>query len=376
MTPRQPPKILLVRSSPDLENGRIANELDMFMNAGLDVSVLCWDRRRDYPEQEEHNGYSVRYCHVKGSYTTRALLFQMPKWWLAELLYLLRNTPDCIHAVDFDTVVPALLVKWLKRVPVVFDVYDFYTAKSRAMPAFLKPIVQWAERFCARRVNATIIVDASRTYLLGKPLPKRLVIAENCSYDLADAAWHKPDRDELVIFYGGTIAKFRGLEKLIRVSEGLENVQVVIAGRIKDENYRTILEEARHVEYIGLIDRDEVIRQTYDADAVYSYYDPVLEINRTANSTKMFEAFMCGTPVLANCEPPSARVVGEERCGSCLPYADDDALRSVIVEWRDRRHLARELGANGRRLFEERFDWRTVSERILDVYRELGLVKP
>lgn len=146
-----------------------------------------------------------------------------------------------------------------------------------------------------------------------------------------------------------------------------------MAGWITDERYRALLDAAPHVEYIGLVDYPEALRRTYGADAVFSYYDPALEINRTANSSKMFDAFMCGTAVLANEEPPSAKIVREAQCGSLLPFEDDRGLREVIGRWRDDRRLAASFGQNGRRLFEQRLNWETVRETILDIYRNLGL---
>ena len=366
-------KLTVLRSGPALHNGRMMNEMRTFVGAGICVSAYCWDRNREFPATVEREGYLIHHCHARGGYGSKGLLLQMPLWWVHAFRWLLRERPDAVHAVDFDTVVPALVYRALRRAPVVFDVYDFFSAKSRGMPTALKPLVSAAERFCARRADGVVIVDEARRYLLGDRPPRRLVVAENCPYDMVDPAWRKPQHGPFTIFYAGLIARYRGIRKLIRVTEGLEGVRVRVAGFIKDERYREALGAAPHVEYLGALDRQDVIRHTFDASAVYSYYDPALEINRTANSTKMFEAFMCGTPVLANSEPPSAKVVAEAACGACLPYADEDALRATITAWRDHPEEAAQFGRNGRRLFEERFDWARVSRRVLDLYRELGI---
>jgi len=367
------PRVAILRSGPAAENGRLLNEIRMFREAGYDVSVCCWDRKAEYPARDEIHGATVRNCHYPGSYGGTALYFRMPGWWLRVLRHLRSEGPDIIHAVDFDTVVPALWFRRFHRTPVVFDIYDFFSAKSRRMPAVLKPLVTKWEQACARRADAVIIVDEARKYLLGKTLPETLVVAENCAYDGVDPSWRKPESGPLTIFYAGLIARHRGLEKLVKVTGEVEGVHVIIAGSIKEESFRALFDDAPHVEYIGPISHADVIERTFHADAVYSYYDPHLEINRLANSTKMFEAFMCGTAVLANSEPASAAIVREQRCGFALPYDDDQGLREAIVAYRGDRELARQHGANGRRLFEERFDWAVVSRRILEVYGQLGI---
>jgi len=345
----------------------------MFVDAGFDTTLLCWDRDGESPKREQRAGYRIVRCSIRAPYGSKWLFLLMPLWMLYAFFFLLRTKSDVIHACDFDAALPALPVKLFRHVNVVYDIYDFYTAKSGTVPRALKGLFSVAERFCARRADAVIIVDESRKYLLGKTLPKRLLVAMNCPYDEVEPSWEKPDSDVLTIFYPGVIARYRGIRKLARVTDNLPGVHVVLAGRITEDAYAKLLEQTPQFEYIGIIDYKEALRRTYEADAVYAYYDPALEINRTANSCKMYDAFMCSTAVLVNSEPPSARIVAERECGSCLPYDDDEHLRETLLRWRDGRALVRQLGANGRELFEERFNWEQIAEDILETYRELGL---
>jgi len=365
---------VVLRTDAGTRDSRLQKELRMFVEAGFCVDLLCWDRGREYPRFEQREGYRIRRCHIPAPYASKWLFVMMPLWWAYAFFQLLCRRYDAIHACDFDTVAPALAARVLRRKPVVYDIYDFYSVKSETIPRFLKRLFRKAEQVCARRADAVIIVDEGRTYLFGDKRPGNLVVAMNCPYDDVQPEWKKnPPDAPFTIFYGGLITTFRGIEKLVRVTEGLEGVRVVMAGWITDERYRALLDAAPHVEYIGLVDYPEALRRTYGADAVFSYYDPALEINRTANSSKMFDAFMCGTAVLANEEPPSAKIVREAQCGSLLPFEDDRGLREVIGRWRDDRRLAASFGQNGRRLFEQRLNWETVRETILDIYRNLGL---
>jgi len=346
----------------------------MLVEAGFETTLLCWDRERECPKCERLDGYEARRCHLRAPYGNRWLFLLTPLWWVYELVFLLTHRADCIHACDFDTIVPALCVKLLKRVPVVYDIYDLYSVKSATIPGWLRGVFAKAERVCARRADAVVIVDDARRYLLGPREPRRVVVAMNCPYDAVEPEWHKPDNEHLVIFYGGLIGRYRGIEKLARVTAGLEDVRVVIAGWVTDEECGRLARESPHIDFVGTIDYDEALRHTFNADAVYSYYDPALEINRTANSSKMYDALMCGTAVLANREPPAAQIVEEYDCGALLPYDDDEALRDTIVTWRDDRALVRRLGANGREAFESSYNWPRMAERILGVYAELGLL--
>lgn len=364
-------KVIVIRSDSGARDSRLQKELRMFVEAGYDTTLLCWDRQQEQPKHETKEGYTVHRCHLRAPYASKRLFLMMPFWWIYEFVYLLFHRVDVIHACDFDTVVPALKVGFLKRIPVVYDIYDFYSVKSSTIPAPLKKLFRVAEQICARWASAVIIVDASRAYLFGKRPPKRIEVAMNCPYDSVDPAWRKPDDGPFTIFYGGAIAEYRGMEKLAEVTRDLQNVRVVLAGWITNERYQRLLDSSPHLEYVGMMSYTEALRRTYEADAIYSYYDPELEINRTANSSKMFDAFMCATPVLANSEPPAAKVVAEHDCGSLLPFHDDAGLRDTIIRWRDNRTEARRLGRNGRRLFEQELNWESAATRILAIYDQV-----
>ncbi|MBI4557867.1 MAG: glycosyltransferase [Candidatus Hydrogenedentes bacterium] len=366
-------RIIVTCSSPAIQETRQRNELRMFREAGFEVSVYCWDRTAEHNKHEVRDGTSVRHCRIPGSYANKTVFLSLPLWWLCEFFYLLFHPADGIHACDFDTAAPALVVKWLKRTKLVFDIYDFYAPRTRNLPKFLRSSFAWAEQLCVRKSDGVIVVDESRKQMLGWSAPRRLVVAANCPYDSVNPEWQKPMRNELVILYAGPVARLRGLRKLVRVTRGLERVRILVAGPVKDRSYLKLFDGAPHVEYLGNLHPSDVIEQTFMADAIYSYHDPGVGLNHTPNSSGMFEAFMCSTAVLCNAESPSTDVVSTFNCGARLPYHDDEGLRNTILHWRDHSELHRELGENGRRLFETRFDWKHVSQRILNVYRELGL---
>ncbi len=373
VSPAEGKRVIVVRSSHVSNAGRMQNTLRMLSEAGFETSAYCWDRLAEHPKFETMEGCTVRNSHVRGAYGRRSLLFYTPLWWVFEFFYLLFHRVDCIYATDIDTVVPALCVKVFKRTKVIFDVYDFFADRHTNAPE-LRPILGALERFCAHRADAVLVPDKARLHNFRDRLPKRLIIAENCPYDRTDPNQEKPLNADLVIFYAGAIMKYRGLEKLIYATNGLPGVRVVIAGRILDPECGALIEKADQVEFLGLVSREEAVRRTIEADAIYCYYDPVIPNNRAANSTKMFEALMCSTAVIMNSEPPTARLVAEYDCGSCLPFEDDEGLRAVIEAWSTDHALARQAGLNARRAFEERFNWERVSAPILELFQEWDFI--
>lgn len=369
-------EVLLIRSRPVADQGRYLNTLRMFREHGFTARTLCWDRQRQRPKTETIEGFFVRNARVPGAFSNRSLLFWVPLWWVYEFFYLIFHPAHCYYAADLDTAVPVLIwVKFLRlfglKPSFVFDIADFYTAKAMALPKPLYRPLNAVERLLAVQADATVIPDEARVYLLEGAQPKRLFFVPNTSYDKVKPEWEKKDNHELVLFCAGSLTPDRGVTKLIEATKGLDRVRVVFAGRAISQEQVEEFQQSPHVEYLGLIPQEEVLHRTVEADVVYSYYDPSLEINKTANSTKIFEAMMCGTAILCNSEPPSTRIVQETGCGVCLPYSDDDGLRQTIIQWRDLREITREMGRRGRKAFEERYSWPVTAAPLAAFLHEL-----
>ena len=47
-----------------------------------------------------------------------------------------------VHACDFDTILPALMCKWLWKIKVIYDIFDFYADHLRATPNLIKRMIR------------------------------------------------------------------------------------------------------------------------------------------------------------------------------------------------------------------------------------------
>jgi glycosyltransferase involved in cell wall biosynthesis len=130
-------------------------------------------------------------------------------------------------------------------------------------------------------------------------------------------------------------------------------------------------EREPHVTFIGTIPYDEVIRRTLQSDLLFALYDPNVPNNRYASPNKLFEAMMCGKPILVSDGTAMAEIVREEECGLVVPYGDVDAIKHAILTLKNDPALCRRLGENGRRAYETKYNWKIMEERLLEIYRRL-----
>ncbi len=178
------------------------------------------------------------------------------------------------------------------------------------------------------------------------------------------------------------IAPGRGIELLIEaihiVAERVPDVELVIGGSPHKET----------VEYLsGLKKRYESCIVRFREDVFYSvnansfmqgcYLTVIPHPNHihyhTTIPVKLFDSLSSGRPVVATNCSETARILLENRCGLVSDFSAND-LASKIAELLLDRKMAQVMGYNGRRIVEERYNWKRMAERIMEITDTEGLL--
>ena len=129
---------------------------------GYEVTLLVWDRQGTV-EVDQISGFSVNRCTFRAPYDSPRVMLYLPKWWYYEFIFLLKNDCSIIHACDIDTILPAVLAKLLKKVRLIYTIYDFYAdCLSDRTPRFVRKLVASFEKNMIRFTDTLILVDESR----------------------------------------------------------------------------------------------------------------------------------------------------------------------------------------------------------------------
>ncbi|MGQ9628036.1 MAG: glycosyltransferase family 4 protein [Anaerolineae bacterium] len=370
-------KVTLVRARAiDPAVNKVAKTLS---ENGYDVKLLVWDRQNTLSVKED-DGYTICKFSVKAPYDKFAALFYLPIWWIYEFSFLLKNKCNVIHACDLDTLIPATLIKLIKRVRLCYTIYDFYASNlpGGRFPLLTKPIrslVASVEKFGIRFTDVLFLVDESRLEQVKGARIRKLVYLYNSPPDCFDASQTEKLGNapaEMTLFYAGVISRSRGLEHVVKAVEGLEGVRLVIAGTGPDKG---IIEDAcrrcKRIHCLGQIPYAEVIARTVAADILFAFYDTSIPANRYASPNKLFEAMMCGKPIIVSGGSSMADIVRKENCGLVVPYGDVAAIGEAILRLKNDPSLRKRLGENGRTTYEEKYSWRIMEQRLVSAYRHL-----
>jgi len=355
---------------------------DILAKNGYNVQVILWNRDREkHKFIEKVNNYSVIYFNLRAPHDKVTVIPLLPLWWIYEFIFLfIKNSINVIHAYDFDTLWPAVLIKLLKkRVKLVYSIQDFYSENlPECFPSLIRNMINILEKLLIKYCDAVFLVNPAMYYHLRGSFIKRVKVIYNSPPDIKktenlSVKMLRTNPPELIIFYAGQIHRSRGLIELLKALRSLNNVKLIVAGRGPDISiFLKIPEDLKNkINYIGVLPYNEVIRKTLEADVIVALYDPKIPNNRYASPNKLFEAMMCSKPIIINKETFAAKIVEKVKCGLTVPYGDINGIKGALIMLRDNPHLRMELGYNGRKAYEKIFCWELMKKKIIETYKEL-----
>ena len=160
---------------------------------------------------------------------------------------------------------------------------------------------------------------------------------------------------------------------LVRAANALPGVRCLIGG-IGRPDYVAMLKEecskTSNVTFLGRVPFEDVIPMTMKADAVFCMFDPANRNNRIGMPNKLFEAMICGRPIMCTKGIYSGEVTEQEEVGLAVEY-NEQALKEALVRLRDDPALRERLGQNGLAAAMREYNWEKQEERLLKLYESL-----
>jgi glycosyltransferase involved in cell wall biosynthesis len=127
----------------------------------------------------------------------------------------------------------------------------------------------------------------------------------------------------------------------------------------------------KNVEYAGPLSRAQVV------DMLRRSAVGLVTMHNSPNyaealPVKMFEYMAAGIPVVTNGIPRWKKIAEENHCGVAVDIEDTAAFRSAVEALLNDPQRCMELGKNGRRAVEEKFNWTVEERKLIALYRDLA----
>lgn len=351
-------------------------EVEVLERNGYSVTLLGWDRddkTSSLKQKNLKNNLEEITLALKSSKGVGSIPFLFI-WWCFELFWLIKEKYDCIHALNFNSIIPAIIVGRLKNKPVMYEVLDTQTDEG-SLPQIVRHIVLEVDKIFMRFADAIVLVDEMQIEEFGGIPNSETIVVYDSPPDLLDEVSSRNTNEIFTIFYAGKLdkAKRLNLGNIFAAISDVEGIRMIIAGY--GDQVNEIKEWAKKVpekiDYVGRLNYLEVLKKSVQSDLLFSIRDPLRPTHKYICGSKIFEAMMCAKPILVSEGTATARKVAKARCGILIDANNIQEIKMAIVSLKENKVKCIELGKNGRKAYETIYSWKIMKERLLNLYSKI-----
>ncbi|MDX8393788.1 MAG: glycosyltransferase family 4 protein [Mariprofundales bacterium] len=381
------------------EQFRINDLAQSLLARGHKVTVLTG--LPNYPKGEWMDGYgygAVGEEDWQGVRIVRVPTLRrfMGKGWQLALNYFSFVISACLLAPfwcreDYDIIftyepspftvgIPAVMLRWLHNVPMMFWVQDLWPESLTAVGAVQSPkvlaivakVVGWIYRHCdvvlvqsEAFIEPAIAAGANRTQTRYFPN-----WAES-SFQPVAAPEQRQVPEGFVIMFAGNLGEAQSLQTIIKAATILRNIQEIQWVIVGDGRRMAWMQQQVNkqglrqcVYFLGrhptkamplFFAQADALLVTLKADPVFSQTIP----------SKLQSYLACGRPVLAALDGEGARVVQQSGGGIAVNSEDASALAEAVLRLYNMQAVDREdMGQRGRAFFEKEFEHHKLVKRL------------
>lgn len=286
-----------------------------------------------------------------------------------------------VHAHDLDTLIAGVVLSRLKKVPLLYDAHELFTAQftgaSRQFQSILFGLEHWLIRYADSVVTVSRSIAETLAAWHGVSVPR---VVMNCpsarSLVGADAAGATPRQRPLArVVYQGMYLPERGLEELILSVPQFDSAELYLRGYGDLEPALRALVEREglqgRVQFLPSADPRYMVESLAGFDIGVVPYRPTNLCHQYCLPNKVFEYLQAGLALAVSALPELERLVKETGAGELFdPERPDDIARAINTLTKDARRLGE--AQSKARLAAMRYTWEAQGEpHILACYREL-----
>jgi glycosyltransferase involved in cell wall biosynthesis len=382
---------MIVHAYYPLGETRVQREAEALVAAGYEVDVICL-RNRGEPDRERIGGIQVHRLPVRLAKTSLARQFLSYLDFLARaavrVAAIHRRRPYAtVQAHNLpDFLVFAATVPKLRGVPVLLDLHDL-------MPEFLEGrfgrkrgvaarLVRWQERLSCRFADHVITVSEHwRHALIERGVnPDKVSVVMNVADEeiFSRPAPLRLDEPRMHLLYHGTITHRYGLDLAVRavaaIRDEVPGLRLTILGQ--GDAIPDLEELCAHLGVAELVDiRSQVLPAEALPDLIADADLGVVPYRNDAFTdgllpTKLMEYAAMQLPCVAARTTAIARYFDDTLAAFFEPNDARDLARA-IVELAHHPERRAEL-ARGAVRFTERYNWKTIGRRYVELVASLG----
>ncbi len=364
--------------------------------AGHDVTMVCGQTAHcgvDEHAPDNIDGINLRVVNVP--YANSLGFIARIKTFIA---FMLKSFITGMNAKDIDVIyasstpltigITAIMLKWCKRKPFVFEVRDQWPEIPIAMGyiknRFAKKMLVILERRIYKSASTIVALSPGMKKGVEKVLGKtKKTILTAPNFSTADFEKHTVSPNQIrsdmnwsgkfIVLYFGAAGRANGLDFLLKVAEKVQNSKIM--PNVRFEIFGEGSEKQRLLQYINLkkltnagiheaVEKTKmpaIIAACNVATVTFANY-PILQDN---SANKFFDSLAAGKPVLLNYSGWQRELIEQKKCGFGSEQGDVDGYIKNLQWLHDNPEKLAEMGENARTLSKTLFNRDEIASQIL-----------
>lgn len=262
--------------------------------------------------------------------------------------------------------IPAILARWLRRKPYVFEVRDLWPELPRAMGVIKNPIMlaamsvlEWLSYRNADRCIGLSPGIVEGIAARGVPRSRITMVPNGCDLDIfaGEVVSWRPEGvapEALLALFAGTHGDANGLDAVLDAAlelkkAGRRDIVLLLVGNGKQKPHLMARAAELGLENICFhapVDKRSLAGLMRSADIGLQILADVPAFYFGTSPNKFFDYLAAGLPVLTNYPGWVAEIVSQSGAGFAVPPRDPQAFaRALMAAADDRQALARMAGA-------------------------------
>ena len=393
-------KIGMILDSTFPPDPRVENEALTLIAAGHEVHLFCFSFLKDFKSREIIKGIQVyRYYCNQLTYKLSALAYTLP-FYHRRLIkpiqkFVLETDINVIHIHDLQIARAVFNIESSKRI--VLDLHEnrpeimkYYSHVNSFFGKLLIYPSRWKKleyHYISRCYKLIVVTDSAKRYYVSEVHvePEKIVVVPNTIrqkfYEnvIFDAAITSKYNNTFNLLYLGDTGIRRGTKELVQaihiVKDTIPNVKLIIVGKSReDEILRHEVDALKLNEYVELTGwQNFETFQSYLKVSKIGFSPLHRNIHHdTTFANKIFQYMSFGLPVVASDSTAQKEVIEEYNCGLIHKAGNVQEIADCIIKLYQDENLIQELGENGLKGIQEKYNWESTSRELINLYATLS----
>lgn len=358
----------LTSAHPRLDTRIFVKICSSLAKAGYDVSLVVADGK-GYEEKNKVKIFDVGKASGRLSRMLKSSALVYKK--------ALKLNADIYHIHDPELLPYALLLK-LKGKRVIFDSHEDVPRQILSKPYLNKVLLKFISY--SSEIIETFICKQLDYIITATPFIRDIFLksTNNCidinNFPIIGELDNNKYPKKNQVCYVGGLTKIRGCYEMIKSIGIVRNKEkLVLAGLFDEDIDLNVLKKEKgwsSTESKGFQDRTGVKTIMNESFAGLVTLYPTLNY-KDALPIKMFEYMSVGLPVISSNIPLWSEIINSNNCGICVDPLKPEEIAKAIDYLYEHPSEAKQMGENGRKAVNEKYNWSIEEKKLLMVYEKL-----